>query len=193
MDMDMPLMDGYEAVHVLRERGYDRPIVAFTAHGGQGPESDRARLLGCNAVLGKPITIERLRAALEPFLAHGGARREAPLAIDERIADLMPRFVEVCLDECAALQRACADEAWTAASRIGHTLRGTGGGYGFDEVTRIGEAIEAAAKAHDAAALSALTKRLEEYLKRIREAVDARRGVATSRGVATPPAVSTPP
>ena len=169
MDMDMPLMDGYEAVNVLRQRGYDRPIVAFTAHAA-GPALERARAQGCDAVIRKPVTAERLRAALQPFLAAGAAAPRAPLQIDARIADLVPRFVEVCRQECAALRRASAEGGWVAAASIGHILHGAGGGYGFDEVTRIGQAIEAAAKARDAAGLSALTLKLEDFLSRVAEA-----------------------
>lgn len=163
MDMDMPLMDGYEAVHVLRERGYARPIIAFTAHAG-GPAVERARAQGCDAVLRKPVTADRLRAALEPFLSSGTPGRSEPPEIDQRIADLVPRFVEVCLQSCAELRQALAEERWSAAESIGHTLRGAGGGYGFDEVTRIGQAIQEAAGAHDSAELSALADRLEADL-----------------------------
>jgi CheY-like chemotaxis protein len=60
-------MDGYEAVNVLRERGYDRPIVAFTAY-KDGPAMERALREGCNGIVSKPVTIEGLRAALEPLL-----------------------------------------------------------------------------------------------------------------------------
>ena len=163
MDMDMPLMDGYEAVHVLRERGYGRPIVAFTAHAA-GPEVERALAQGCDAVLSKPVTADRLRAALEPLLARGTAARREPSEIDQRIADLVPRFVEGCLQGCAELRRALAEERWSAAGTIGHTLRGAGGGYGFDEVTQIGRAIQEAADAHDSVGLSALAERLEAHL-----------------------------
>ncbi len=71
MDMEMPVMDGFEAAHVLRQRGYQGPIIALTAH--QDPfEVERAKREGCNGVLNKPITIERLRGALEPLLAGRG-------------------------------------------------------------------------------------------------------------------------
>lgn len=163
MDMDMPLMDGYEAVHVLRERGYDRPIVAFTAHGA-GPAVERALAQGCDAVVRKPVTIDRLRAALEPLLAGRRPAGEESIDIDPRIANLVPRFVEVCRQDCAALRDAFADGRWSDASRIGHTLRGAGGGYGLDEITRLGQTIQEAAEARDRAQLSALAKRLDDYL-----------------------------
>jgi CheY-like chemotaxis protein len=67
MDMEMPVMNGYEAVHVLRTRNYTGPIFALTAH-QEGVEVERARAAGCDGIITKPVALETLRHVLRPIL-----------------------------------------------------------------------------------------------------------------------------
>jgi two-component system CheB/CheR fusion protein len=66
MDMQMPVMDGYQATQRLRKAGYTKPIVALTAH---ALETDRLKCLdaGCNAFATKPINRNDLVTLAEQF------------------------------------------------------------------------------------------------------------------------------
>jgi signal transduction histidine kinase/CheY-like chemotaxis protein/HPt (histidine-containing phosphotransfer) domain-containing protein len=173
LDMDMPFMDGYETVRVLRERGYTAPVIGFTAHQA-GTPVERALIEGCNDVLSKPVSIERLREALAP-LAEGPAHPVPPpggeailVTVDGRLHDLASRFLTNCGRDAARLRAALEGGDFNVARSIGHTLHGTGGSYGFEELTRLGRAIEENSMRRDAAGITSLAAQLEDYLARVR-------------------------
>ncbi len=72
MDIQMPVMDGYEATRAIRSSGMEGidelPIVAMTAD-AFAEDAKRALLSGMNGHIAKPISIERLRSALDDCLA----------------------------------------------------------------------------------------------------------------------------
>lgn len=69
MDLDLPVVDGLEAIRRLKADEDTRhiPIVACTGVGGAAAERD-ARAAGCDAFLAKPCEPEVIRETMEALV-----------------------------------------------------------------------------------------------------------------------------
>ena len=66
MDIQMPIMDGYDATRKIRKSDTDIPIVALTANAFK-EERDKSLAVGCNGHLTKPVNQKKLVSALAHF------------------------------------------------------------------------------------------------------------------------------
>ena len=82
------------------------------------------------------------------------------------LRELIPRFLANRRLEVGELHAAAARGDLEAARRIGHALKGVGGGYGFDQITLLGIEIERDARA-GGGSLAALADELGEYLDNV--------------------------
>jgi len=67
MDLDMPIMDGYEATKIIRQRDKVVPIIAQTAY-SQKENRERARRIGFTDFLTKPLNKEILVKIILKYL-----------------------------------------------------------------------------------------------------------------------------
>jgi signal transduction histidine kinase/DNA-binding response OmpR family regulator len=177
LDMEMPRMNGWEAAHVLRARGYDRPIVGLTAHESAGA-AERALDEGCDRVLRKPCGTDALRDALAPLLgeAKTGLAQSSPtpqqaadapnavVRVDPRIADLAEKFLLDTRRDAAQLRRALEHRDLDKLRRLGHTLRGSASSFGLDYLARLGGLLEHAARNEDVDSAARVAAQLAAHL-----------------------------
>jgi two-component system, cell cycle response regulator DivK len=69
MDLSLPVMDGWEATRQIKAVAEltKIPVIALTAHAMAGDE-DRAREVGCDGYLSKPISPTKVVEAVQRFI-----------------------------------------------------------------------------------------------------------------------------
>jgi HPt (histidine-containing phosphotransfer) domain-containing protein len=93
---------------------------------------------------------------------------EVVVKVDPDLADMIPGFLANRKRDAQAVRDAVASGDLATVRRLGHTLKGVGGGYGFPVVSEIGGEIEAAGLAGDPEAADAAARRLADYLAKVR-------------------------
>ena len=68
MDIQMSIMNGYEATEALRKEGISTPVIALTANAMKG-DREKCITAGCDDYISKPIDQDELRRVLKKYLA----------------------------------------------------------------------------------------------------------------------------
>ncbi len=97
----------------------------------------------------------------------GAASDRIVVIIDPLLEDIVPYFLEKRRKDIATLEMALAAGDLNTARKVGHDLKGTGGSYGFDEISRIGRIIEQAAASGDSTGVGSAVSALRDYLDRL--------------------------
>ncbi len=87
--------------------------------------------------------------------------------IDPDLADLVPGFLDNRRRDVDKLKTLLEAGNFVDIRMIGHSMKGAGGGYGFDPITTIGAAIERAALASDGQTILQGIEQLADYLARV--------------------------
>ena len=87
--------------------------------------------------------------------------------VDADLIGLVPGYIENRQKDVLAILDALGRGDMECVWIIGHSMKGSGGGYGFHTVTEVGAALEQAAKVSDGDAVTTALARLQDYLARV--------------------------
>jgi len=92
--------------------------------------------------------------------------------VDGDLEAIIPRFFELRAVDISVIKESIEKSDFETIMRMGHSMKGAGGGYGFDYVSEIGQAIEEAAKKKDGVAIKEWALKLGNYLKNVEVVYD---------------------
>jgi polar amino acid transport system substrate-binding protein len=202
MDVQMPVMDGYQATRAIRRDGRfkDLAIVAMTAHALAG-DREKCFQAGMNDYLSKPIIPERLYAVMSGWMSSSkderGFERQAPKRriekevpsfklphIDvvqgmERLAGNMELYKELLVefrdrnaDIMADLKKMVGISDMQGARNRLHGFKGVCGNLGAEGLTAMLQALETAMATAHGKDIDALMEQVDERLKETFAAID---------------------
>jgi HPt (histidine-containing phosphotransfer) domain-containing protein len=87
--------------------------------------------------------------------------------VDPDLRDLIPGYLENRQRDIATIKKALIASDFDKIRVLGHSMRGSGGGYGFMPISKIGEAFEKAAKESDSDQVRNNLAELSDYLQRV--------------------------
>ena len=99
---------------------------------------------------------------------NGSSGERIVVRVDIDIEDLIPGYLEMTRADVKSLQAALDAGEYETVGRIGHSLKGSGGGYGFDAISEIGRKIEQLSKSRAHGDLALLAGELGLYLDRVK-------------------------
>ncbi len=87
--------------------------------------------------------------------------------VDEDLEGLIPGFLKNRGQDVEKLRAELEQSNFVNVSSIGHSIKGVGGGYGFDLMSELGAKIEIAGKESNVEVIRENIEKLDNYLKRI--------------------------
>ena len=201
LDLQMPVMDGFEAAAIIRQLQPQLPLIAFTAH-AMDEERQRCLEAGMSGHIVKPIEPEELfrvlarcrtqGAKLEVTTAWAAERdtgqRKKNLKVDfsdglRRVGGsdrlfrrLLQQFVNDYAHEAERLQRERENGLGEDARRLAHTIKGTAGSLGATSLQQASADLEAALKESvEACGAVEIEQRLNAFVVELRQALEQMR------------------
>ena len=87
--------------------------------------------------------------------------------IDRDLEEIAPGYLENRRKDLLLLPQALERQDYDGLKVLGHRMKGSGAGYGFDGITDIGRSVEDAAKKQNPEGVKSAIAELATYLERV--------------------------
>jgi HPt (histidine-containing phosphotransfer) domain-containing protein len=89
------------------------------------------------------------------------------VTVDKDLEDLVPGFLANRERDIEKINSLLAKADFDGIRIVGHSMKGSGGGYGFEFITEIGAGLERAAMTGNSDAIRKAVLELQQYLKQV--------------------------
>ena len=88
--------------------------------------------------------------------------------IEPDFAEFIPEFFEDIRQDIQVMNEALQEQDYQEISRVGHSLKGAGGGYGFNTISETARSLETAAKEGRAEDITLWINKLRTFIDEVR-------------------------
>ena len=148
MDMEMPIMNGFEATLRLRQIGLTTPIIALTGHGSEEAR-DRCLRAGCTDHLLKPVDAVRLVETLSRLTSRPSQPNEDSDEFCEELRQIALDYLHVQRKRIHEMQALLVQGDYRQLEELAHRTKGTAGTVGLSQFTAPAKRLEEASLRQD--------------------------------------------
>jgi CheY-like chemotaxis protein len=140
LDIQMPVMDGISAFELLKQCGYEQPILALTAN-AMSHEIDHYLSLGFSDYLAKPIDKESFYTVLAKYL-NAASTEVSTEQIHVDMSDLVTSFQQSLAEESELIKLHFKDADYQALQKDSHRVLGAAQMFEFKDIALAAKALD---------------------------------------------------